>query len=223
MMTLGLLMSGTAIAPPPAFSYRDSYLSTADQSNYSFTNCDIGTAHVKRLVVVGVIAISGQSSAVTVGGISASLVVDSDPGDDAGCQIWQALVPTGATATIAVSVVSATSCIIHVYAGYPANPTAVGSFGQITEGGNDGLATDVAKTAGGFLIMIGHTQGNRTFVFSTTGAETFTENFDGLIEGADNSGAASFIATATTTTDDMIYTLNGNSNHNSATASWGPP
>jgi hypothetical protein len=90
-------------------SYRQNYELTTNSTTYTFTNCDIGAASQSRVVAVGIVA-SGNTtnpvSSVTIGGISASNVVNNgttSTNNKPNCAIYSAKVPTGTTANIVVT------------------------------------------------------------------------------------------------------------------------
>lgn len=93
---------------------------------YTFSAADISTAAADRKIVVGIQANDGGNtvSSVTVGGISASLVIALDDGNSR-TELWQADVPTGTTADIVVTFSGgANACDIGVWAVYGAAAAA---------------------------------------------------------------------------------------------------
>ncbi len=217
-LTMGMLRPTTA-GGTPAFSYRTTSVNTANQSSYTFTAVDIGTAHASRLVIVGVSTQTSDPTAVTVGGVSATKVVEGNTGNGQA-EIWQAAVPTGTTGDIVVTAASAVNCVVHVWAGYPGNTTAVDKLGADLGSGTSITLTDLAKTNGGFTVMMDVGSATATRVFSQNGAETITENYDAVVEGARVSGAASHINTATTTLDDYTTTWSVTTGGSFVAASW---
>jgi hypothetical protein len=204
------------------FSYRNSYSDTSNLTTYSFAGCDLGAAHSSRLVVVGTSAQGVISaSSMTVGGVSATLAVASAAANGRVAELWYALVPTGATATIEVVWSGgASSCIIHVWSGYPASATPVDAVGA-NNSANTLTLTDLAKTAGGFACFCS-SMGNNTATVAYTGnnAETITENYDAILDTQNSIGAASFVVTATTTTDDFTATWSASSGCGFVGATW---
>lgn len=207
-----------------AFSYRNTYTNPANQTNYTFSACDLGTPGTNRLVVVAVLTGSSNPSAVTVDGTSATLVVESNAGDGAA-EIWQAETTANATGDIVVTVAAATRCVIHVWAGYPSSATAVDSTSAEATA-TTVVLSDLAKTDQGFTVLFGlknTTIGTAvTWVVTQNGAETVVENNDAVVESPVTSVAASHDNTATTTTDDYTFTASASESLRAAGASWGP-
>ncbi len=207
----------------PAFSYRNTYTDVTNASSYTFTAADIGTANALRLVIVGVNTQSSDPTAITIAGVSATKIVETSTGVSRS-EIWAAAVPTGTTGDIVVTAASAVNCIVHVWAGYPASTTAVDSLGTLGSSPTSFTLTDLAKTNGGFTVMM-DMAGSLTVTrsFTQNGAETIIENFDGVQESSRTSGAASHINTATTTLDDYTVTYSATpSGGDFVAASWGP-
>ena len=80
-------------------------IDATDLSSYSFASQPIGTASGTRRVVVAVSArnASRSVSTLTIGGVSAAQDAVSAAAT-AFCEIWSAVVTTGTTATIAVTI-----------------------------------------------------------------------------------------------------------------------
>ncbi len=213
-------------SPPPAPSYRNTYIDTTNATNYTFNSCDIGTAHSLRVVVLCVFPMgnSAVTSSVTVNGVSATSAVNSGQFSSRACEIWYAAVPSGSSVTIQVNGGAAgTACAISVYAIYPASSTPVDSVGNNTASASITL-TDLAKTNGGFTVIAGtHNTAVSTGSASQTGAETITKNFDQSIESGRTVQSWSHVNTATTTTDDYTLSWTGTVNgRGGCAASWGP-
>lgn len=208
-----------------AFSYRNTYLDTVDRTNYTFSSCDLGTPGANRLVIVAVMTGSANPSAVTVDGVSATRVIESNAGDGAA-ELWQAATTANATGDIVVTVASALRCVIHVWAGYPASATAVDSASAEVNPATTVVLTDLAKTNAGFTVLFclknSVADSPATYTVTQTGAETVVENHDATIESGTSSVAASHVNTATTTTDDYTFTASASVSLRAVGASWGP-
>lgn len=100
---------GVPAAVPVTITFAGSASDVANATNYSFSSVAIGTASSDRIVIVGVVLSSASAgaprttSSVTVGGISATKIVERVNTDRESVSIWAAQVPTGTTATIAVN------------------------------------------------------------------------------------------------------------------------
>ncbi len=104
--------------PPLSLTFEDDVGDGSNLTTYTFTSRAIGTADAERRVIVAVggSAVTTQCDSVTVGGISATKVVERNGGDSRTASIWIAKVPTGTTANIVVTFGdSAGSCHIYVY------------------------------------------------------------------------------------------------------------
>jgi hypothetical protein len=205
-----------------AFSYRNTYTSTANLTTYTFSACDLGALGTNRLVVVGVNAPSNQAvSSITVDGASATLAITS--GSNARLsEIWYASTNSNATGDIVVTFAGAqTAAAIHVWAGYPASATPVDAVGTNASASSLTLS-NVAKTSGGFTVMCSKRNDTSDVSWTQNGAETITEDHDSDLEAANGISAASHANTATTTTDDYTATFTGSTGCGAAIASWGP-
>lgn len=178
-LAMPVVMAITGSAPPSP-SFRNYYEDTSSQTTYTFSSCDIGTAHSSRMVVVCIAAsnVPGAVSSCTVNGVSAASVVTS--GNTARhCEIWRAAVTsgtTGVTISVAFSGAGSTNCAIGVYATYPGSQTPVDALGTSGASNANRALTDLAKTAGGFAIFgaVANDTGKTTTVTYT--GETITKN-----------------------------------------------
>lgn len=216
-MTLGMLKRVSTTTP--AFSYRNTYPSPVNAGTYTFTAADFGTADATRLVIAAISTAGSNPSAVTLGGVSATLTVESSV-SNSSAEIWQAIVPTGATGDVVITATSANNCVAHIFVGYPASTTAVdtgGATGAVTSH----TLTDIAKTNGGFTIICSIGQNGVTISCTQTGAETITEHYEADTETY-RRAVYSHINTATTTLDDYTITYSASVGAQVAIATWGP-
>lgn len=98
-----------ALVPPSGninLTYRaESWNSSANSATPSFSSLTIGDASATRLVIVGVVwAISGATNlnSATIGGVSATVIAQND-GANCGTAVIMAAVPSGTTATVALT------------------------------------------------------------------------------------------------------------------------
>ena len=205
-----------------AFSYRNTYTSTANQTTYTFSACDLGSLGTNRLVVVGINAPSNQAvSSVTIDGVSATLAITSGAASRLA-EIWYASTNSNATGDIVVTFAgSQTAAAIHVWVGYPTSATPVDAVGTNNSASSLTLS-NVAKTSGGFTVMCSKRNDTSDVSWTQNGAETITEDHDSDLEAANGISAASHVNTATTTTDDYTATFTGSTGCGAAIASWGP-
>lgn len=209
-MIPGLASALSAGDGRPAASFRNTYTNAASQTTYEFATSDIGEAHPYRVVVVIAYptALDGTVSSMTIGGVSAALAATSGSATR-NTEMWYAVVPTGATATISVTYTAGIlGCAIHVFAVYPTSSTPVDALGA--EGSATNLTlSNLAKTAGGFAIFGTCTDSADTVELTGTGAETITETGNTGFDSSITIACMYFVVTATTTTDDYTATWSG--------------
>lgn len=151
----------------------------------TWSNVDIGLSNETRRVVVllsqrQATVGSSTASSVTVGGISASLLVSRNDDDRGHLDIWIATVPTGTTADIAVTWNNALGDgkLVAAYSLYGASATAYSTGSNRTLSGA-AVSTTVNVITEGFVIAIAgsdDTGGGLTTTF-TAGVDT---EFDGI-------------------------------------------
>ena len=111
------LVPGAAAVVPIEKSLTDSETSTTNTDAYSFATQAIGAADAARYVVVVATSRGANAtiSSATIGGVSASVVAEITS-TQLNCAIIIAAVPTGTTATIAITwSASQSNCDISVY------------------------------------------------------------------------------------------------------------
>jgi hypothetical protein len=216
---------GTA-ATPFSLTETDDDFSATNASSYSFTSQAIGTADSTRYVVVGIGqrgAAAETITAVTIGGVSASSVVDSGAaGDNDVAAIWIAAVPTGTTATIGISLSgTVNNCEIVVWRLVGANPTAT-STGSDASHASNALSDTLVIPSGGGGVGIVRAAGNGGTPRTWTWTNLTEGGADDTIEGGQTfSGALSTSAGSATRTATASGALVANSGA-LALAAWGP-
>lgn len=107
---------GLGGTPDATITYQSNASNTGTVTNFSFATQGIGTASADRVVFVaaGFANSTASITALTVGGISA-VAGPTVSGTSTRCSIWAAAVPTGTTATIALTNASASRCVIIVW------------------------------------------------------------------------------------------------------------
>lgn len=173
-MTLWVKNFGFSSASIPVLDFTDSDTSSADQSTYTFTNRAIGPANNNRLVVVVTQAGNNGSrvSSVQIGGVAATELVDV--ATNGPCAIYARVVPTGTTATIAITYnASQNGCLFQVYTITGLSSTTPVSTYSAT---NNDPSTTINVPAGGIVIAGAHSDANTTATW--TGAD---EDFDGTV------------------------------------------
>lgn len=204
---------GFGISKASAPSFRNYYEDTSSQTTYTFSSCDIGTAHATRMVVVCIAAsnVPGAVSSCTVNGVSASSVVTSG-NTNRHCEIWKAAVPSGSigvTISVAFSTSGTTNCAIGVYATYPGSQTAVDALGANGTNVTTRTLTDLAKTIGGVAIFVAVANDTGKTTTVTYTSETITKDRENTTFDS-NTKCYAFHSTmsvaATSTTDDPLCT-----------------
>ena len=167
------------------------YVSTANVDaggNPSYTSQSIGTASSDRVVVVAVSARSSAATttAVTIGGVSASKIVERTSTDTTSA-IWAAAVPTGTTATIDVSwsgTVFWQGIAVWAMTGTAGNPAALNTSGAFNNSATLTISTTLTIPANGGAV------GNAVLAQTGNNSATwvgFTKNVDYFVSGENNS------------------------------------
>ena len=145
-----------AVPKNKVYNFINSYVSTANQTTYTFTNCDIGTASSDRYVVVygagytGSLSTNRNASSVSIGGSSAT--IDYTVLSTAAPSFFaKRLVTSGTTATIAVSFSGPmTNCGIAIYVIYGLNSTT--PISTATGINTTGATLSLSATNGGVVL-----------------------------------------------------------------------
>jgi len=167
-------------------AFASSAVDSVDRTIYTFSGVAIGTATLDRKVVVSPVgnigAGGGAVSTVTVGGISASLVV-AIIGGVQSAEIWQADVPTGTTADVVVTwAAEQARSGIGVFA---VTGAASGASDTATSTA-DPMSTTLTIPANGIAIGVGTDNAGGPFAWTN-----LTERYDEPLEGAiDHTGAS---------------------------------
>lgn len=197
MSRVPALMLATSGGVDATIVYTDHAEDTSDATTYTFTTRAIGTAATNRYVVAAIGLANSPVptiSSVTIGGVSATLVVQTT-GTFERTAFWIAAVPTGTTATVVVNCAASIRCSIGLWALYDLNSaTATDTDSSASSTGTVNL--DIS--AGGVAIGYSNT-------FTSATARTFTwtnltEGFDVAYDGNNQSvtGASAAFAAAQT-------------------------
>lgn len=175
----------------------DSAFSVTNLTTYTFTAMSLGTASENRYILVGISARSGTAetiSTVTVGGISATQVIDfQDSTSNAG--LFIAAVPTGATGNV---VVTFTGAMVRAAVGLWAvtGLRSTTPFDTATDGVSAySAAIDIPARGFAVGIAFSHETGSLTWT-------NLTEDFD-IFMNDNNNGNAGFAS---------LYSINGQTN-----------
>lgn len=195
--------------PPATVDWTDSDGTlSASSPTHTFSSVAIGTAHATRQVFVA--TYYDVATAVTVGGISASVVVSATGNF---LRLWRAAVPTGTTASIAVTSSGTGRLAIQVWAAYNLRSTTPHDTAAYSAGANATThTTTINKADKGILIAAAGTAGNPGFLCTSWTGATLRNNrrlavgsFDILESAADSMDTASATgATLRSTWDDSV-------------------
>jgi hypothetical protein len=182
---------------PATVSFTDNMVDDSTLTTYTFTTRAIGTAAANRVVVVSVSTERNTGtrttvSSMTIGGISATLAVALSSVDEE-MELWEAVVPTGTTATIVVTLAAASVfCACGIWAVYGSGTTA---YNTASHTGTLSLSASLNVPAGG--VAIGASAVNTGATWTWGG---ITENFDATHRSGNRnySGASLAFAVAQT-------------------------
>lgn len=150
-----MLASFRPLTPSKVLAYQTATYSDTDASSYTFTSQAIGAAASDRYVIVGVghSNAAADPSSVTIGGVSATKIASVTAGSVHNASLWIALVTTGTTADIVVTVAGSNRCGIGVWSATGLSGTTAVATGTSTA---TNPSATIATVAGGFAIGFVH-------------------------------------------------------------------
>lgn len=191
------VLGGSAVIPATVTQTDTDAAAGFVASSRTFTAASIGAVADRDLVIVGVHAHNAGTSltavsSMTIGGVSATEIVDVDGGDGGNAEVvalYQAVVPTGTTADIVVTWnAAADSAGICVWTAKNVNITAHASASSTAANPSASIAVE----ANGVIIGYVGTANARTFTWTN-----LTEDFDAVDGGGGtHSGASDAFASA---------------------------
>ena len=193
---------------------------TTSLTVYTFSSLALGAAASDRKIVVAVASRGGAQivSSLTIGGISATLVVAAK--DTVLAELWQAAVPSGTTGDVVVTMDTsgAINCGVGVF-------RVLGALGAADDTGFDTINTALNDTldipAGGVAIGCACVdEPSATFVWTN-----LTEAYDEAVEGAADTfhtGAKDEFASQQSALSITCTVSSAPTNATMALASWGP-
>lgn len=224
--SISMAAAGVSGEAPPSttFIYKGNAEDTANKTSgqtYIFSGKDIGTAHAKRIVVVGLFC-NVNVTDVTIGGVTATRA-DAASGSQS-YRIYSAAVPSGTTADIVVTVGGNSGrCAIMWGIAYPNSSTKLGG-GTGTATGTSNVVHSISNTVqetGGFIVAIGgrhDTLGTATWTWG--GADAITEDVDTQIESTASYSFAHINLTEDVT-NNLTFAFSVSATKLMAWASWG--
>lgn len=215
----------------PTLTWASSAVTGTDGTSHSFATQAIGTAASNRYVIVvistgqdvGATYTNGHPSTVTIGGVSATKLYAPVPtaGDGDGIMsMWGALVPTGTTATIAMTwPVSQRRVGIATYALYYHTmvPTYVGS-GTFATTANISLNVLCPRNGKGLIGNTGGDASSGAYPTTWSGTTPVTGFYDQVIENSSNQAGGTF-----TVSGQVVGTNSYDADQFCLWASWGTP
>ena len=211
-----------------SYTFSDSLFIAAPTSPYTFSSANLGTASADRHIVVGRVTRDSNkdASGITVGGVSASLVVRATGTDRGRAEIWIAAVPTGATGDIVITYSStpAPNDTVFVYELHGFSATAgYTNTGFITSGVTVSTTVNVSGANDLIIAIAGGDSNSATDNISMSGV-TMDAHFNGKIEEGDRgehcSGA--HLATSSETGRTISATFDASAKNQIAAAVFAP-
>jgi len=201
-----------------SLSYTGKVSDTVGGTSPSYGSGAIGTADSNRVVAAAIWSRAGTSiSSVTIGGVSATQVSGAAAANSTTTlsDIWYASVPTGTTATIAVTYAASTQrSVVYLYRVVTSTPTP-NAAGHDQTTTLTSVATTINVPSGGGAINVG---GNRNFATIPTWTNAVQDDSIAL------SGAQATTAATTTGTGSITVTMTVGAGGEDclSSASWGP-
>lgn len=186
-----------ATPPPsgPTLTYMQNTIDPANLATYTFAAQPIGAASGTRRVVVALTTSSARLvSSATIGGVAATLDTQYSLVGTARVAIISAVVPTGTTADVEVTLDSAAS-----YMGIALWTLSSGNF--VTEGSATGTNPSIplTTTAGDAVVALAHTSGVSVAAFAWTPSGVERWNADVEVATETYSGTDATAVGASTT------------------------
>ena len=165
-------------------------------SSFTFSGVALGTAASNRHIVIAALtatASAADANSVTVGGVSASLVVRASGGDNSRAELWIASVPSGTTGDVVIVWSSAKDrCGYAAWAMYGASASA----SDTATDGDTSPSFTIDVPAGGYLIAAAVPSAGSVATATWTGV---TENFDEvMLNNTTQTGGSDAFAAAQT-------------------------
>lgn len=159
--------------PDATAVYKGVVSTNTDATSLTYSSAPLGTATPDRVIVVCVVSNGADTSTVTVGGVSATQLVDGGISE-----VWAVRYPTGTTANVVATFSSAfTRAAIFVYSCYNVINEKVP---LATKTGSQTRPTDLSSNVVKGSIGIGCSYNNDSTSFTWTG---LTERYDAYVSG----------------------------------------
>lgn len=174
-----------------AYAYLQTTQDTSDQSTYTFSSQNFGTASSDRYIIIGIAARKAGAattiSSVTIGGVSATIVAEYSNSDTNSniSALAIANVPTGTTGDVVV-VFGATMVRCVITAWSATNLSSATPHDTLTNGSADPTGT-IDVPAGGFAVAtaLSNSVGTVTWTGLTEHSDTTLETFVTVSDASD--------------------------------------
>lgn len=230
LIALGGMMAAVSAPPvvPPVVSYIGVTHDPTNKSSYSLASVAIGTAAADRIVFVLVTWASGNAtpvtiSSATIGGVAATIhaQVTAVATDAIGSAILSAAVPTGTTATIAITLSGSGGSIdvgVLAVTGLSSQTPHASATATTSAGA---CSNSVNVPAGGFVLACANFNDELSGVTWVGATERYDEtNTDGVAERVTGASEAS-LAVQTGRTVSATSANTGSNVGCMSVASWG--
>lgn len=204
-----LIGFGTGGGYPPSLTFLQGSMSNTDATTYTFSGQNLGAADTNRWIIVcvsGVTNVARSISSVTVGGVSATKLVQSEGSSVyRHNSIWAAHVPTGTTGDIVVTWSSGLlRCGYSAYSLTSVNAatTPFDTQSDNTLSGSD-LSVSISSGTNGVVVASTTGVGSTAQSFTWSGA---TEDYDATWSESTNQGLSSASTTPTSTPTTITVT-----------------
>lgn len=235
---MSLLGAGKASAGGASFSlaWTGVVIDTAGGTSVNYASVPIGVADANRVVAVAIAgdtagAATSPVSTVTIGGISATQVSGAATFSAiAYSDIWYASVPTGTTATVAVTYgTPIANSAVQAYRIITTTPTpSTGASGTAVAQAISNTAYTVPAGGGSFNVYVfrGGSTGSDTVAWTNASPTSNGDNLQQGIGGVTNSNPIISVAhttgTGSITVSAAITGPGFNNNQTISAAAWGP-
>jgi hypothetical protein len=174
--------------------------STADSVTYTFNSQNFGVEHYSRFIAVFAQTTGSGTAQVptsmTIGGITASKIVDVGNQGFNTIGLWGAAVPTGTTGTIVIGVnPNSANMNFSAYAIYDASSNTVSETNTFVGGALVASASNISGTVGENVCLCAISSRNSS---SYTWGTAVTEDYDFVVESSGCLSSASGLDTPVT-------------------------
>lgn len=212
------------LSPPAAaaagWAYSGLVTGSSAGGDRTFAGFAIGAASASRVCAMAMIHSGNGITAVTIGGVTATLVQAFDN----SVAIYYAVVPTGESADVVATFVAGPDggAACSIWYGYPASSAPLDSGKVQLNFGDPLVLSDLAVAPNGILIAAVHQPAGGTGSWAWNGADTIAQRASGFVVATEYKTADIVPTTVSETLSDLTFDPNAGSNQFVA-ASWSGP